>query len=80
MFIFSKFRSQISTKINYDSGMKILWIFFGGHHKIGLYLGVITMHFRVSFSQGTEWGIFWGFAKISDIFLGCLKFMIFFLE
>ena len=27
-------------------GMKILWIFFGGH-KIGLYLGVISMHFRV---------------------------------
>ena len=28
-------------------GMKILWIFFFGHHKIGLYLGVISMHFRV---------------------------------
>ena len=28
-------------------GMKILWIFFGGHHKIGLYLGVSSMHFRV---------------------------------
>ena len=27
--------------------MKILWIFFGGRHKIGLYLGVISMHFRV---------------------------------
>ena len=26
--------------------MKILWIFLGGHHKIGLYLGVISMHFR----------------------------------
>ena len=22
--------------------MKILWIFLGGHHKIGLYLGVIS--------------------------------------
>ena len=21
--------------------------FFGGHHKIGIYLGVISMHFRV---------------------------------
>ena len=29
-------------------GVKILWIFWGGHHKIGLYLGVISMHFRVS--------------------------------
>ena len=28
-------------------GMKILCIFFGVHHKIGLYLGVISMHFRV---------------------------------
>ena len=27
--------------------MKILWIFLGGHHKIGLYLGVISMHLKV---------------------------------
>ena len=33
-------------KMNIFLGMKILWIFFGGHHKIGLYLGVISMHFR----------------------------------
>ena len=26
---------------------KILWIFLGGHHNIGLYLEVISMHFRV---------------------------------
>ena len=25
-------------------GMKILWIFYGSHHKIGLDLGVISMH------------------------------------
>ena len=34
--------------INIFWGMKILWIFFGGHHKIGLYLVVISMHFRLS--------------------------------
>ena len=34
-------------KINIFGGMKILWIFFLSHHKIGLYLGVISMHFRV---------------------------------
>ena len=47
--------------------MKILWIFLGGHHKIGLYLGAISMHFTVfSLGQGTEWGgIFLGAAKIS---------------
>ena len=31
--------------------LKILWIFFGGRHKIGLVLGVIPMHFRGSFFQ-----------------------------
>ena len=25
----------------------VVWIFFGGHHKIGLYLRFIFMHFRV---------------------------------
>ena len=24
-----------------------MWIFFGGHHKIGLVLGVISMYFKV---------------------------------
>ena len=28
-------------------GKKILWIFFGGYPKIGLYLRVVFMHFRV---------------------------------
>ena len=42
----------------------------GGHHKIGLYLGVISMHFRVfSEGQGTACGYFW-VAKISYIFGG----------
>ena len=50
-------------------GMKILWIFFGGHHKIGQCLGVISMHFRIfSLGQGTEWGIFLGVAKVPNIF------------
>ena len=60
-------------------GMKILWIFFWGHHKIGLYLRGISMHFRVfSKGQGTEWGIFLGLLKFQIIFLRCLKFLIFF--
>ena len=45
--------------------MKILWIFFWGHHKIGLYLEVISMHFKVKIQN-------WGY------FLGLLKFQIFF--
>ena len=32
-------------KNEFFGGMRILWI-FGGHHKIGLYLGVISIHFR----------------------------------
>ena len=46
----------------------------GGHHRIGLYLGVISMLFRVfSKGQGTEWGDFFGVAKISNIFWGVLE-------
>ena len=40
--------------MNIFGGMKILWIFWGVYHIIGLYLRVITMHFRVfSFGQGS---------------------------
>ena len=31
----------------YFGGIKILWIFNEGHRKIRLYLGVISVHFRV---------------------------------
>ena len=60
--------------------MKILWIFLGGHHKLGLYLGVISMYFRV-FSLGhiTEWGYFWEFLKF-QIFFGVLEIPDIFLE
>ena len=40
--IFGGFR-----KINIFWGYEVLWIFFWGHHKIELYLGVISRHFRV---------------------------------
>ena len=35
--------------MNILGGIKILWIFLWGHHKIGLFSGVISMHFRVIF-------------------------------
>ena len=39
------------------------------------------MHFMVSsLGQVTEWGIVFGVAKISNIILGCLKFLIFWAE
>ena len=41
-------------------------------------LRVISMHFRVFFKVKVQnWDIFW-VAKVSNIFLGCLKFLIFF--
>ena len=58
--------------------MKILWIFFGGHHKIRLYLGVISMHFWVFFKAKVQnGGYFGGVAKISNIF-GCSSNFFFF--
>ena len=59
-------------KMNIFGGMKILRIFLGGHHKIRLVLGVISMKFSV-FSRGkcTECGYFWGLQKI-QIFFGVL--------
>ena len=50
---------------------------FGGYHKIELYLGVISMHFRVFFKVKVQNGGILGDAKISNSFLGCLKFLIF---
>ena len=54
----------------------MLWIFWG-HHKTGLVLGFITVHFRVlSWGQCSELWIFLGVAKflsmpdIPDIFWG----------
>ena len=49
--------------------MKILWIFFEGHHKIGLYLGVISMHIMVFLKVKVQNGGGGG---------GWLKFQIFF--
>ena len=57
--------------------MKILWIFFffflgGGHHKIGRYLGFISMLFMVFSYKRSKYRV------LFQIFLGCLKFLIFF--
>ena len=42
-------------------------------------LRVISMQFRVFFKVTVQnWDIFLGVAKISNIFLGCLKYLIFF--
>ena len=64
-------------KNEYFLGILNLWILFRGHHNIGLYLGVISIHFRAFFrSRYRIWNIFL-VAKIS-IFGGCLKFLIYF--
>ena len=58
-----------SQLVNIFWGMKILWIFFWSHQKIGLCLGIISMHFRV-FPR--SW------YRMGDFFGGLLKFQIFF--
>ena len=64
-------------KMNIFWGMKILLIYFWCHHKTGLVLGLISMHFR-TFSEGqcTEWKCFW-VLKFQIYFGGCLIFLIF---
>ena len=47
--------------------MNILWIFFGGHHKIGQYLEVISMHLKVKVQNG---GYFFGLLKFQIFFFG----------
>ena len=64
-------------KNEYILGIKVLWMFFFGHHNIGLYLGVISMHFRAFFKVKVQNGEYFLVAKISNI-LGCLKFLILF--
>ena len=64
--IFGGFR-----KNEYFWGYEAFKDIFWGHHKIGLYLGVLSMHYRVfSYGQGTEWGVFLGVAKFTNIFGG----------
>ena len=56
---------KILLTINIFGGMKILWIFYWGRHKIGLYLRVISIHFRVFLISRYRMG---------DISLDCLSF------
>ena len=45
-FEFQNYFCFFFRKLNIFWGMKILWVFLGGHHKIRVYLGVISMHFK----------------------------------
>ena len=67
-------RTNGTKAIYIFGGMKILWICFWGHQQIGLYLGVISMHFRVFLKvKGTELRIFFGFLKF-QIFWSTLEY------
>ena len=67
-----------SEKLIFFWGMKILWIIFWGHHKIGLVWGSFLCNLGSFLRPRYRIGIFFWVAKISNIFLGCLKFLIFF--
>ena len=66
--------------MNTFGGMKTMWIFWGGHHKIGLYLEVISMHLgsflKVKVQNGgyffalLKFQIIFGVLEFSDIFWG----------
>ena len=62
--------------------VKILWIFFfwggGVITKLGLFEGHFYAFQGLFLRSRYRIGIFFGVAKISNIFLGCLKFLIFF--
>ena len=52
---------------------------FRGHHKIGLYLGIISMHFRVFYKvKGSEWGYILGLLKLKNMG-GGVEISVFFL-
>ena len=59
--------------MNIFCGMKILYLFFWGHHKIGLYLGVFLCILGVFLMVKVQNGrYFFGLVKF-QIFLGVLK-------
>ena len=62
--------SEKLTFFGYEHFVNIFW----GHHKNGVYFGVISMHLRVKVlrSRYRLWDIFWGWylIKISNIFWG----------
>ena len=58
--------------------MKILWIFFWVITKLGQFEGHFYAIKGLFLRSRYRFGIFFWVAKISNIFLGCLKFLIFF--
>ena len=59
---------MVFRKMNIFGGMKKLLIFFGGHHKAGLFLGVISIHFRAFLNY--RMGFFMGLPKFQICFGG----------
>ena len=60
----------VFRKINIFGGMKILWIFFGGHHKTGQVSAAISMNVWSVLKVNVQIGDIFGVAKISNIFGG----------
>ena len=68
----------IFRKMNIFGGYDDFCGYFWGSSQNWASLRVISMQFRVFFKVNVQnWDIFW-VAKISNIILGCLKFLIFF--
>ena len=73
----------VTGELNMDIflDMKILWIFLRVITKLnyikGSFLCILGSFLKVRVQNG---GCFFGVAKILNIFLGCLKFLIFFIS
>ena len=65
--------------MNFLGGYEDFVDFLGGHHEIGPVWGTLLCNLGSFLRSRYRIGIFWGVAKISNIFWGCLKFLIFFL-
>ena len=70
--IFGVFR-----KINIFWGMKILWKFLGVITKMDYIMGAFLCILRSFLKVMVQNGDFLGVAKISNIFSGCMEFLIF---
>ena len=75
MFEFQYF--GVYRKMNIFWGMKILWIFLGVITKIDYVYGPLLCILGSFLEVKVQNGGYFGVAKISIIFLGCLKFLIF---
>ena len=68
------FHTYVGWILNFNIvwGMKVLWIFWGDHHKIRLYSAFYDLFLRPRYKMGD---VLWGWYNF-EYFWECLKFLI----